>query len=103
MEFVWLSSDMDLSRSMKSSQGDVSRSSDAVQAALRPSNTKAVGTRCYAKYSNGQYFWGSIRGLGPQQTFCVEFEDGDVLPNVDETSLYTEKEYVRTVLLYTSV
>jgi hypothetical protein len=71
------------------------------------SDKKIVGARCYARWSNGEFFWGYISRVyrrGKQKTFGVHFDDGDKLSDIPEDAILTEVQYVReeSCLLYDS-
>lgn len=58
---------------------------------------KEVGRRVYAKFANGQYYWGQIKrvtGWGACQIYDIAFDDGDFLAGVLNSHTYTEKQYV---------
>jgi hypothetical protein len=66
------------------------------------SSMRQVGSRCYCKFNNGDYYWGDIVEIFTIQDvtrYSVRFEDGDYLENIvdktwrGERTMYTEKEY----------
>ena len=74
-------------QSMKSDSG----SNDKVHKNL------TVGSRCYAQFTNGFYYWGeiaSVNGTGTQRTFDVQFDDGDFLAGIQEKRVDTEETAV---------
>jgi len=53
-----------------------------------------VGSRCYAKFTNGWYYWGeitSVKGNGGKLFYDVQFDDGDFLTGIDGGLVETEK------------
>ena len=58
-----------------------------------------VGSRCYAKYLNGQWYWStvtSVSGNGTTRLFSVKFEDdGDVLTELPSYCVIAEEELAK--------
>ena len=53
-----------------------------------------VGSRCYAQFTNGYYYWGEIVNVnsnGAQRTYDVQFDDGDFLAGIHELCVETEE------------
>lgn len=61
------------------------------------SDKKEVSEACYALFTNGCYYLGTIEkvsGKGDYRTFDVRFDDGDFLAGVANNQVYTENDYV---------
>lgn len=53
-----------------------------------------VGSRCYAKFTNGWYYWGEItalKGNCGRLFYDVQFDDGDFLSGIESGLVETEK------------
>jgi hypothetical protein len=63
------------------------------QAAL--SSKLGVGSRCYSRFSNGQWYWGVITelsGKGKYARYSVDYDDGDTLGDIPWTDISSEVE-----------
>ena len=63
------------------------------------SQKKILGARVFAEFTNGQAYWGNIVGIqgtsrGKNLRYKVLYEDGDVLDNLSEEHVITEKTYI---------
>jgi hypothetical protein len=55
-----------------------------------------VGSRCYSKYGNGQWYWGVIKevsGTGKYARYSVVYDDGDTIGDVPWTDICSERQY----------
>ena len=53
-----------------------------------------AGSRCYAQFTNGWYYWGEVarvNGTGKQRTVDVQFDDGDFLAGLHSNCVETEE------------
>lgn len=93
----------DFSSDSSSDESDYSTPADGGGGAHPPSWTVSIkrilGARVYARYINGQWYWGNIvrvRGSYREKNlrFRVLFEDGDDLEDLEAEHMITEKEYI---------
>lgn len=79
-------------------------------AKLELSSKKDIGSRVYCKFTNNAYYWGEIvdkRTLMTGIQYAVQFDDGDFLDHVPDTTddaeegnIYTEYGYYERVGVY---
>jgi hypothetical protein len=70
------------------------RARNALQLKRILSSKKKLHARVFARFTNGEFYWGSIAeisGTKEHPTYKIHFEDGDALDGLDENDLYTEK------------
>ena len=75
---------------------DRKRPTSLTQRVGASSSDLKVGSRCYAKYSNGQWYWGTvskISGNGRARTFSVQFDDGDYLAGLAAYCIISEEQH----------
>ena len=61
------------------------------------SNELEVNSRCFARFTNGSYYWGQIAAkncAGSTTTYAVQFDDGDFLPRIESHFVYSVKAAV---------
>eukprot|EP00592_Proboscia_alata_P017216 CAMPEP_0194397738 /NCGR_PEP_ID=MMETSP0174-20130528/125710_1 /TAXON_ID=216777 /ORGANISM="Proboscia alata, Strain PI-D3" /LENGTH=1721 /DNA_ID=CAMNT_0039193947 /DNA_START=166 /DNA_END=5331 /DNA_ORIENTATION=- len=73
-------------------------SNNRAQQQQQMNQNKSVGTRVYARYSNGAFYWGkvemeSINKKTREYVYMVIFEDGDVLGNINYEQVLTEDDF----------
>jgi hypothetical protein len=60
------------------------------------SSKLGVGSRCYSKFNNGQWYWGfitKVSGKGHYARYAVDYDDGDTLGDIPWTDICSEKQY----------
>jgi hypothetical protein len=60
------------------------------------SSKLGVGSRCYSKFNNGQWYWGCISevsGKGHYARYAVDYDDGDTLGDIPWTDICSEKQH----------
>ena len=71
------------------------------------SSKMTIGSRVYAEFSNGDYYWGDIARTKSSRKgmkkYTVHFEDGDVLDNIADTNIFTEVSLCWHCIVVTSV
>jgi len=87
-EFVGLSGAVDPKYPNPTSSSVPGRQNDPVL-----SDGLKIGSRCYAKFTNGSYYWGEIASIneGASRSYDVQFDDGDFLPNIEPANIVSEK------------